>query len=217
MASASPDATYPSDVRIAELLLQHAHDYAIFVLDLNGRIVGWSQGAQRVIGYTEAEALGQPFGMLFVASDRAAGEDVRELERAWRDGHAEDTRWHLRKSGDRFWANGVTTAIRDTVPPYLIKVIRDQTRARLADEQRLLLLNELNHRINNTLTTVQSLVDQTLRSEGVSDTIRDNLGERLWLWRPPTRCLSTTTGPGPTCTPSSQGRWGHTNRPPTQN
>ncbi|HUZ12027.1 MAG TPA: HWE histidine kinase domain-containing protein [Caulobacteraceae bacterium] len=172
-------ASYPSGVRLAELLLERVHEFAILVLDLEGRIVGWSPGAERVTGWRECEVLGQQFALFFADSDRAAGEDRRELRQAMRDGRAEDTRWHVRKSGERFWANGVTIAVADAAPPFLIKVLRDETPARLAEEQRVLLLHELNHRINNTLATIQAMVEQTLRAGGVDEALREDLSERL--------------------------------------
>jgi PAS domain S-box-containing protein len=168
-----------SEGRVAELIVEHARDYAIFALDRRGRITSWGKGAERVLGYTAAEALGGDFAMIFTDSDRSTGQPQAELERSWRDGRAEDTRWHLRKDGERFWANGVTTAFRDGAVEGLIKVVRDETPSRLADERRVLLLNELNHRINNTLVTVQSLVEQTLRSSDIDGSVRENLTSRL--------------------------------------
>jgi PAS domain S-box-containing protein len=169
----------PSDQRVAELIIAHARDYAIFTLDRTGMIISWTKAAERITGYSADEAIGVDFGILFTASDLAAGDDRRELETAWATGRAEDSRWHVRKDGRRFWANGVTTAFRDDGSEGLIKVIRDETPARLAEEQRVLLLNELNHRINNTLVTVQSLVEQTLRSTDVDRQIREDLASRL--------------------------------------
>ncbi|MDB5431119.1 MAG: histidine kinase [Caulobacter sp.] len=165
--------------RVAELIVEHARDYAIFALDRDGRITSWGKGAERILGYSAEEALGLDFAVLFTDSDRSTGQPRTEVERAWREGRAEDTRWHLRKNGERFWANGVTTAFRDGAAEGLIKVVRDETPSRMADERRILLLNELNHRINNTLVTVQSLVEQTLRASDVDGSVRENLTSRL--------------------------------------
>lgn len=179
----SPDEQSPpdplSDARVAQLVIENALDYAIFTLDLTGRITSWSPGAERITGYGAAEAIGMDFAVLFTTSDRSAGRHRAELERVWRDGRAEDSRWHLRKNGERFWANGVTMAMQAPDTAALIKVFRDETRHRLAEEQRVLLLNELNHRINNTLVTVQSLVEQTLRATDVDGAVREDLTARL--------------------------------------
>lgn len=165
--------------RVAELIVEHAPDYAIFALEADGRISSWNKGAEQITGYGAQEALGLNFEILFTASDRAAGQPALELRKARSAGRAEDTRWHVRKNGQRFWANGITMVFRDGTVEGLIKVLRDETRNRLADEQRVLLLNELNHRINNTLVTVQSLVDQTLRAAGADRALRENLAARL--------------------------------------
>jgi PAS domain S-box-containing protein len=163
----------------AKLIIEHARDYAILLLDLDGRILSWSPGAERITGLPAEEAVGSDFQFLFTPSDRAVGQDRVELEKAWADGRAEDSRWHVRRDGTRFWANGVTMAVRDGATPMLIKIIRDETQNKLADEQRTLLLNELNHRINNTLVTVQSLVEQTLRAADLGRGVRDDLTARL--------------------------------------
>jgi PAS domain S-box-containing protein len=168
-----------TDPRMAELIIDHARDYAIFTMELDGRITSWSPGAERITGYGLDEAIGMNFEALFTASDRSTGQAQLELEKAWGHGRAEDTRWHIRKNGERFWANGVTSPLVDGELNRLVKVMRDETRNRLADEQRILLLNELNHRINNTLVTVQSLVEQTLRASDADRRIREDLTARL--------------------------------------
>jgi len=165
--------------RTAELIVEHARDYAIFTMELGGRITSWNTGAERITGYAADEAIGMQFDAFFTASDRSAGQAQIELDKAWTEGRAEDTRWHIRKGGERFWANGVTSSYIDGETRGLIKVMRDETRNRLADEQRILLLNELNHRINNTLVTVQSLVEQTLRATDIDRSVRENLTARL--------------------------------------
>lgn len=165
--------------RTAELIIEHASDYAIFTMELGGRITSWNAGAERITGYPADEAIGMLFDVFFTPSDRSTGQPQIELDKAWNDSRAEDTRWHVRKNGERFWANGVTSSFVDGETKGLIKVMRDETRNRLADEQRVLLLNELNHRINNTLVTVQSLVEQTLRATDIDRSVRENLTARL--------------------------------------
>jgi PAS domain S-box-containing protein len=179
MTEESPAQPGTLNSEVATLILEHARDYAIMVLNRDGAILSWSAGAEHITGIPASSAVGVNFRELFTESDLAAGEDRKELDRAWRDGRAEDSRWHVRRNGERFWANGVTMALRTEVEPRLIKVIRDETRNRLAEEQRVLLLNELNHRINNTLVTVQSLMEQTLRAAKVESSVRDDLAARL--------------------------------------
>ncbi len=102
-----------------------------------------------------------------------------ELDRAVQAGRAEDTRWHCRKSGERFWANGVTMGIFEPELTGLLKILRDETPAKQAEDQRILLLNELNHRIKNTLATVQSITEQTLRTADCDPALRKRLTDRL--------------------------------------
>jgi PAS domain S-box-containing protein len=166
-----------TDPILAQAIVENALAYAIFTMDFDGAILSWSPGAEQVVGYTASEAIGAPFSTIFAAADQMAGADQHELKTAINDGRAEDTRWHLRKNGERFWANGVT--MRLAGHPVLLKVMRDETRAKLAEDQRALLLNELNHRIKNTLATVQSIVDQSLRAADVDHAVRAGLTERL--------------------------------------
>lgn len=178
-----PDATgsAPSlyDPRLAALIIDNALEYAIFTLSFDGRITTWSPGAERIFGYTAAEAVGMDGLVLFTPSDVSAGSHKEEIEKARRDGRAEDSRWHLRKGGERFWGNGVTMRMDAAELSGLLKVVRDETPSRLAEEQRVLLLNELNHRIKNTLATVQSIAEQTLRASEVNPAARRNLTDRL--------------------------------------
>lgn len=161
----------------AQRILDSALAYAIYTLDFDGVITSWGAGAEAVLGYTADEAIGQVFGLFFLAPDQVARADRQELEKAITTGSAENTRWHVRKNGERFWANGVTMRMADGAG--LVKVMRDETLGKRAEDQRVLLLNELNHRIKNTMATVQSIVDQTLRAAAIDPGVRRNLTDRL--------------------------------------
>jgi PAS domain S-box-containing protein len=167
------------DARLANLIIENALGYAIFTMDLEGKVTSWSRGAENILGYSRAEAIGLPFCDFFTASDRETGADKLELDTARQNGRAEDTRWHLRKDGSRFWGNGMTMGIFSPELSGLMKILRDETPAKLAEDQRVLLLNELNHRIKNTLVTVQSITEQTLRAAKVDPRIRKDLTDRL--------------------------------------
>ncbi|MEV6828512.1 PAS domain S-box protein [Amycolatopsis sp. NPDC051102] len=95
------------------LLVQNVQDYAIFMLDTEGRIVSWNAGAERTKGYAAEEIIGRHFSVFYPAEDVAAGKPERELETAVADGRLEDEGWRLRKDGTRFWANVVITALHD--------------------------------------------------------------------------------------------------------
>jgi PAS domain S-box-containing protein len=79
------------------LIVESAKDYAIFTLDLNGIITSWNSGAERLLGYEEAEIIGQPSHIIFTPEDRETGQAEQELQTARTEGRAEDNRWHLRK------------------------------------------------------------------------------------------------------------------------
>ena len=111
------------------MLVESAHDYAIFMLDPQGNVVSWNKGAERVTGFGEEEILGRPGAILFTPEDRAAGAPEHEMREAAHSTHALDERWHLRKDGTRFWASGVMTAARDAQGKLrgFVKIMRDQT------------------------------------------------------------------------------------------
>ena len=117
-------------------VLDSAIDYAIIATDLEGRITRWNEGAQRVLGWTEDEMLGQGAERIFTPEDRKSGRVAHEMRRALEDGRGRDERWHLRKSGERFWANGRMTPLRDSAGEAVgfVKVLRDQTAEHQAAE-----------------------------------------------------------------------------------
>lgn len=166
------------DDPLAAQIIDNALAYAILTMDREGRILGWSRGAELTFGYGQ-EAVGMDFAELFTPSDRAADMHLLEIRTALAEGRAENTGWRLRKDGKLFWANGATMAVTGSPGVALVKIVRDETAARLAEEQRVLLLNELNHRIKNTLATVQSIVEQTLRAGQVNPDLRKDLANRL--------------------------------------
>lgn len=119
------------------LLVERVEDYAIFALDPRGVILTWNAGAQRLKGYTPAEAIGQHFSMFYLPEDVADGKPQRLLAAARDAGHIEDEGWRRRKDGTDFWASVVITALRDASGALIgfAKVTRDLTERRLAEEQ----------------------------------------------------------------------------------
>ncbi len=111
-------------------------DYAILLLDTEGRVISWNSGAQRIKGYRSEEILGEHFSRFFTPEDVAAGVPAHHLKQAASVGQYEDEGWRVRKDGSRFWANSVLTAVRDeqgTLTGFA-KVTRDLTERRRADE-----------------------------------------------------------------------------------
>ncbi|MDI1477893.1 PAS domain S-box protein [Polyangium sp. y55x31] len=95
------------------LLVEGVRDYAIYMLDPEGRVESWNAGAERIKGYTAAEVIGQHFSRFYPAEDIEQGKPERALILAARTGRFEDEGIHVRKDGTRFWANVVLTALRD--------------------------------------------------------------------------------------------------------
>jgi len=121
------------------LLIHSVRDYAIFMLDPNGKVATWNEGAERAKGYTEDEILGRHFSVFYPEEDLAAGKPARELEIAKAEGRYEEEGWRVRKDGTRFWANVTITAIRNEKGTLIgfAKVTRDLTE-RLAAQERAL-------------------------------------------------------------------------------
>jgi PAS domain S-box-containing protein len=126
------------------LLVEHVADYAIYLLDPEGRITTWNLGAERMKGYQAAEILGANFALFFPKEDIDAGKPARELVAAREHGRFEDEGWRVRKDGSRFWANAVLTVLRDARGEVLgfAKITRDLTARRAAEEQSSRLLRE---------------------------------------------------------------------------
>lgn len=121
------------------LLVEGARDYAMFLLDPDNIITFWSKGAERVFGWTQEEAVGQGGEIIFTPEDRARSAVEEEIGTAAADWRAPDRRFHLRKDGSRFWADGVLMRLDDESGRLrgFAKVARDATdQRRIEDELR---------------------------------------------------------------------------------
>jgi diguanylate cyclase (GGDEF)-like protein/PAS domain S-box-containing protein len=112
-------------------------DYGIFTFDLDGKITTWNVGAERIMGFSGKEAIGRDNTIMFTPEDQARNEPQQEMHIAQTTGRAEDYRWHLRKDGSRFWADGVLTPIRDDSGRQTgyLKILRDITDRKLAEAE----------------------------------------------------------------------------------
>jgi len=119
-----------------QLLLNAVTDYAIYMLDPEGRVMTWNVGAERSKGYKAEEVLGRSFSIFFLPEDAAAGLPELELEAAARDGRYAVDAWRRRKNGERFWAQVTLTAMRsaDGELRGFAKVTRDMTAQLRAEE-----------------------------------------------------------------------------------
>ena len=118
------------------LLVAGVKDYAIFMLDPEGRVSTWNEGAQRIKGYTSEEIIGQQFSRFYTREDIESGKPDYELKIAASEGKSEDEGWRVRKDGSQFWANVVITAVRNRNGDLLgfSKVTRDFTERKKTEE-----------------------------------------------------------------------------------
>jgi PAS domain S-box-containing protein len=168
------DQTLLNSERQFRLLVQGVTDYAIYMLDPKGLVTNWNAGARRIKGYDSEEIVGQHFSRFYTEEDKTAGVPQRALAEAEMTGRFEAEGWRVRRDGSRFWASVVIDAIRDEHGELLGfgKVTRDiterraaqrvveETRARLAQSQKLEALGQLTggvaHDFNNILQVISA-------------------------------------------------------------
>ncbi len=150
------------DGDLPRLLLDSVVDYAVFVIDPDGRIISWNPGAERIKGWRRDEIIGQHFSVFYTPEDVADGKPWRALEQVEEDGRLIDQGWRVRKDGSTFWADVVITALRDAEGTLVgfAKVTRDLTdRKNSSDADRALavlhererIARELHHTVIRTL------------------------------------------------------------------
>jgi PAS domain S-box-containing protein len=162
-------------------LLEGAKDHAIIRTDLNGVILEWNKGAENILQHGRDEAIGKNIKMIFTAEDLAKDADRFEREQAKNQGKAEDKRWHVRKDGSQFFANGSLNPIHDEQDRTIgfVKVMRDETQ-QLASEEAL---EEIQERFRAaTLATGIGIWDLDLTDD---TSWRSESHDRLWGFNQP--------------------------------
>ncbi|HJT18268.1 MAG TPA: ATP-binding protein, partial [Thermoanaerobaculia bacterium] len=165
------------------LLVDSVRDYALFMLDPNGRVTTWNEGARRIKGYEAAEIIGRHFSIFYPEEDVRSGKPERILEAARVQGRVEDEGWRVRKDGSRFWADVIMTAVRDANGNLrgFAKITRDVTARRNAEEtQRELAISQevnrakdeflavISHELRTPLTSILGWA-RMLRMGGLDD------------------------------------------------
>jgi PAS domain S-box-containing protein len=191
---ASEEATRLSEERI-RLMIEAVKDHAIFMLDPEGNVASWNEGAQHIKQYRAEEIIGQHFSRFYPEQDVLAGKCERGLEVAARDGRFEDEGWRVRKDGTLFWANVVITVIRNPEGALLgyAKVTRDLTERRLLEDEKVRLaqaqeairlrdefLSIASHELKTPLTAMQLQLQSLLeRVKAVDDQVASRLGRAI--------------------------------------
>jgi PAS domain S-box-containing protein len=163
------------------LMVSGVKDYAIFMLDPNGNVASWNEGAQRIKGYRAHEIVGKSYATFYAPEERAIGLPSKELVRAATEGALETEGWRVRKDGSRFYANAILSALRaeDGSLRGYAKITRDVTerraqekaledsRAALVQAQKMEALGQLTggmaHDFNNLLTVIIGSIDLVRR------------------------------------------------------
>jgi len=119
------------------LMIESVQEYAIFMLDRQGRVASWNRGAEHIKGYTAQEIVGQHFSRFYPPEEISAGKPERELEIASAKGRFEEEGWRVRKDGSRFWANVVLSATRNREGALIgfTKITRDLSERKRAAEE----------------------------------------------------------------------------------
>jgi PAS domain S-box-containing protein len=169
--------------QLFHLLVQGVRDYAIYMLDTEGRVTNWNTGAEAIKGYTADEIVGEHFSRFYTEEDRAIGEPQRALSVALREGKYENEAQRLRKDGSRFFASVVIDPIYDETGEHVgfAKITRDITarhqaqleleaaRAELFQSQKLQALGALTggvaHDFNNLLTVIRGSAELLQRAD----------------------------------------------------
>jgi PAS domain S-box-containing protein len=158
------------------LMVESIKDYAIYMLDPQGRITTWNPGAERIKGYRAEEIIGQHFSRFYPPEDVARGVPEHNLQVAAAEGRLESESWRIRKDGSRFWADVVITALRDTKRGLtgFAKITRDLTERRemeqalrelsgqllrVQDEERRRIGRDLHDNVGQYLVTLKMHLD----------------------------------------------------------
>jgi PAS domain S-box-containing protein len=146
------------------LLVGSVKDYAIFMLDVDGNVMTWNEGAKNIKGYADKEIIGKHFSIFYPRAAVEIGHPKHELEIAIREGRYEEEGWRIRKDGSQFWANVVITALFDQHKKHIgfAKVTRDLTERRAAEDSLRAAVDKLQG-VNEELQRLAFVVSHELQ------------------------------------------------------
>jgi len=179
-ATSPPD--WQQSPEMFRLFVDEVQDYAILMLDPEGRVMSWNDGAERIKGYKATDIVGHDFSIFYTQEDRRAGKPQRLLALAAQTGHAEEEGWRVRKNGSWFWANVSITTIRNGDGRLIGfgKVTRDLTE-RMRVQQSL---QESQRSLEASERSLRALSLHVLRTQDderkrIGREIHDSLGQYL--------------------------------------
>src|SRR4051812_14015733 len=138
-------------------LVENLEDYAMILIDTDGRIRSWNKGAEHLLQYKKSEVIGKRGAIFFTDDDKLHNAYEQELQTARRRGRAEDERWHMRKDGSTFWGSGIM------VPIYVgkklvgyVKILRDRTDKRAFEKRKDDFIAIASHELRTPLAIIRT-------------------------------------------------------------
>jgi PAS domain S-box-containing protein len=186
------------------LLVEAVQDYAIFMLDPDGKVSSWNTGAERIKGYKSHEILGKHFSCFYPEEDVRSGKPQWELVIAAKEGRFEDEGWRIRKDGSSFWANVIITPFRDDTGKLLGfgKVTRDFTekmQAQKALQKEVAERRDTQRQLHDSEKSLRQLSLHLLRTQDeerrrIGRDLHDSLGQYLAVLKMKLESVASSIG-----------------------
>jgi PAS domain S-box-containing protein len=186
------------------LLVEAVQDYAIFMLDPDGKVSSWNIGAERLKGYRATDIIGKHFSCFYPEEDKREGKPDWELVIALKDGRFEDEGWRIRKDGSRFWASVVITAVRDDSGKLLgfAKITRDFTERieiQKALHKEVAERRDAQRQLHNSEKSLRELSLHLLRTQDeerrrIGRDLHDSLGQYLAVLKMKLESVASSAG-----------------------
>jgi PAS domain S-box-containing protein len=186
------------------LLVEAVQDYAIFMLDPDGKVSSWNIGAERLKGYRATDIIGKHFSCFYPEEDKREGKPDWELVIALKDGRFEDEGWRIRKDGSRFWASVVITAVRDDSGKLLgfAKITRDFTERieiQKALHKEVAERRDAQRQLHNSEKSLRELSLHLLRTQDeerrrIGRDLHDSLGQYLAVLKMKLESVASSVG-----------------------